>query len=94
MDMQEITNTIEELENGDTTFDNCIKLSALYSVRDNLKSDTRQELEDILPTFRMYSAVKTKYQLKELDKNALIFAMTDMCREITEIKAFLSSSFN
>ena len=84
MDLREITDTIEELENGDTTFDSCIKLSALYNVRDNLKSDTEKALNDILPQFRMYVAVKKKYQLKELSNEDLIFAMKSMCRDIEE----------
>lgn len=84
MDLREITDTIEELENGDTTFDSCIKLSALYNVRDKLKSDTEKELNDILPQFRMYVAVKRKYQLRELTKEDLIFAMKSMCRDVEE----------
>lgn len=91
MDMLEIENTIEELENGPTTFDNAIKLSALYSVRDNLNSDTEKELEDILPQFRMYVAVKKGYQLKELTADDLKFAMRSMCRDIEE---FIETLYN
>lgn len=91
MNLREITDTIEELENGNTTYDNCIKLSALYTVRDNLKSDTEKELNDILPQFRMYVAVKRKYQLKELSKEDLIFAMKSMCRDIEE---FIDTLYN
>lgn len=91
MNLREITDTIEELENGNTTYDNCIKLSALYTVRDNLKSDTEKELNDILPQFRMYVAVKRKYQLKELSKDDLIFAMKSMCRDIEE---FIDTLYN
>ena len=91
MNIKEITDTIEELENGNTTYDNCIKLSALYSVRDNLKSDTRKELGDILPQFKMYVAVKEKYQLGELHKEDLEFAMRSMCRDIEE---FIETLYN
>lgn len=91
MNLREITDTIEKLENGNTTYDNCIKLSALYTVRDNLKSDTEKELNDILPQFRMYVAVKRKYQLKELSKDDLIFAMKSMCRDIEE---FIDTLYN
>ena len=91
MDMQEIENTIEELENGPTTYDSCIKLSALYSVRDNLNSDTAKELDDILPQFRMYVAVKRKYQLGELHDEDLSFAMRSMCRDIEE---FIETLYN
>lgn len=91
MDMLEIKNTIEELENGATTYDNVIKLSALYNVRDNLNSDTEKELEDILPQFRMYVAVKKGYQLKELTEDDLKFAMRSMCRDIEE---FIETLYN
>ena len=91
MDMKEISDTIEELENGTTTFDNCIKLSALYNVRNNLKSDTEKELNDILPQFRMYVAVKKKYQLGELHQEDLEFAMRSMCRDIEE---FIETLYN
>ena len=91
MDMLEVENTIEELENGATTFDNAIKLSALYNIREHMNSDTQKELEDILPQFRMYVAVKTKYQLKELSEDDLKFAMRSMCRDIEE---FLETLYN
>ena len=91
MNMQEIQDTIEELENGNTTYDNCIKLSALYSVRDNLKSDTEKELNDILPQFKMYVAVKKKYQLGELHREDLEFAIRSMCRDIEE---FIETLYN
>lgn len=91
MNLQEINDTIEELENGATTFDSCIKLSALYSVRDNLHSDTQKELEDVLPQFKMYVAVKKKYQLGELHADDLKFAMRSMCRDISE---FLETLYN
>ena len=91
MDMREIENTIEELENGPTTYDNCIKLSALYSVRDNIKSDTRKELDDVLPLFKMYVAVKTKYQLGELPATSLVMGMHDLCKEIHE---FIDTLYN
>lgn len=84
MNIQEITDTIEELENGPTTYDSCMKLASLYTVRDKLHTDTEKELNDILPQFRMYVAVKTKYQLGELKEEDLIFAMKSMCRDIQE----------
>ena len=77
--------------NGATTFDSCIKLSALYSVRDNLHSDTQKELEDVLPQFKMYVAVKKKYQLGELHADDLKFAMRSMCWDISE---FLETLYN
>lgn len=40
MNIQEVYNTIEQLENDVTTFENCFKLASLYTVRDNYE---RQE---------------------------------------------------
>ena len=84
MNMQEVTDTIEELENGSTTYDNCMKLASLYTVRDKFHSDTEKELNDILPQFKMYVAVKTKYQLGQLKAEDLEFAMRSICRDIEE----------
>ena len=68
LNLEEINNTIDQLEEGNTTFDNCIKLSALYIVRDKLQSALQSEiveepevvdaieneLSDILPQYRKY----------------------------------------
>ena len=35
LNIAEIENTIQELENGNTTFDSCIKLASLYIVREH-----------------------------------------------------------
>lgn len=95
LDLQEIKNTIIELENSDTNFANCQKLASLYIVRDNLqKPEIRQdnsvedgvekELSDILPQYQMYVAVKRKYQLGELPRESVLLAMNDVCREVHE----------
>ena len=92
LDIQQITDTINELEQGDTTFDNCIKLSSLYIVRDNFKSDeTTNELDDILPQYRKYCEVKREYQLGNTSKDNVIVAMDRVCKEITE---FINSLYS
>lgn len=97
LSIEEINNTIEELENGNTTFDACIKLSALYNVRDRLTNklpanETEQELSEILPQYKMYCEVKRKYQLNELTSDAVLLSMEDVCREIKEFIQTLYSS--
>ena len=97
LNMDEINNTIEELENGNTTYDACIKLSALYNVRDRLMNketvdETEEELEDILPQYRLYCEVKRKYQLNELTEDAVVLAIKDVCTEVTEFIHTLYSS--
>ena len=46
LNLQEIENTIEELEQGATTFDTCLKLSALYIVRDHIKGTTTRQADE------------------------------------------------
>ena len=99
LNLQEINETIEQLENGATTFDTCSKLASLYIVRDNLTktqepvyNKVETELNDILPQYRMYCEVKRKYQLKELTDQAVYLAMQDVCTEIREFIQTLYSS--
>lgn len=95
LNVNEINNTIEELENSNTTFDTCIKLAALYTVREHLKQpDTvTQELDDILPKYQLYREVKRKYQLHELAESAVQLSIRDVCIEIKEfIQSLYSSS--
>lgn len=97
LSIEEINNTIEELENGNTTFDACIKLSALYNVRDRLTNklpanETEDELNDILPQYKMYCTIKKKYQMHELTEEAVLLSMADVCKEITEFIETMYSS--
>lgn len=91
MNLQEINNTITELENSDTTFSNCQKLADLYIVRNycnkqptRVNNDVLKELNDILPMYSEYCRVKRKYQLKEVTSEAVIDAIHEVAREIKE----------
>lgn len=91
MNIEEISNTIEELENGDTTFVNCQKLASLYIVRENFKIDyqrmvtpVEEELNDILPQYQTYCEVKRRYQLNEVTEPAVIDSLNRVCKEIRE----------
>lgn len=95
LDLEEVENTIHELENADTTFDTCIKLSSLYIVReylnkpvsgviDGLSSAVEEELSDILPSYKKYCRVKRAYQLHETDKEHILVEMQKVCQEIQE----------
>lgn len=103
LDMQEVLNTIEELENAPTTFDSCAKLASLYIIRDRYKApiqpvvdaksnEVRQELSDILPAYKKYCTIKRRYQLHELTEKAVIVEINEVCREITEFIHILYSS--
>lgn len=89
LDLQEIQNTIEMLENGDTTFVNCEKLAALYTVRDHLTTgqadETEKEIRDILPSYRVYAEKKARYLQHELPEDAVVFSLGDLCSEIIDL---------
>ena len=99
LNLQEIDDTIEELENGPTTFDTCIKLSALYNIKEHLQdatmkleNDVEKELSDILPHYRKYVEVKRAFQHSEADKAAVLALMQSVCAEIKEFLMVLYSS--
>ena len=104
LNITEITNTIAELENGDTTFANCQKLASLYIVRDNFNKEDMQEvqtqqvveveheLSDILPQYQKYCEIKRKYQMNEVTENAVINSIDNVCREIAEFLQTLYGS--
>lgn len=93
LNLDEIDSTINELENGPTTFDACAKLASLYAVREHLATNAVEiELNDILPQYKVYCEVKRKYQLNQLTDTAVYNAMEDVCREITEFIQTLYSS--
>lgn len=96
LDLVEIENTIQQLENGETTFDACMKLASLYTVRDRLyqstESDsTEEELQDILPQYKVYKDIKMKYQLQEVTQDKVLSSLDLLC---TEIKEFLHMLYN
>ena len=91
MNIQEIENTITELENSDTTFSNCQKLASLYIVRKYYTIDTSQrsskvikEFNDILPMYSEYCKIKRKYQLNEVSEDVVLKAISEVSREIKE----------
>lgn len=107
LDMQEIDNTIEQLENGTTTFDNCLKLASLYIVREHLKDanltavhhpetgdndEVVKELNDIFPQYHEYIETKRMYQLKQTTEEAVLQKLGYVCKELEEFVSTLYSS--
>lgn len=86
LNLQEIEDSIKDLEESSTTYDNCARLASLYIVRDRLKQDdvVEDELNDVLPSYRQYVKVKRKYQMKETTSEALCTAFNSLCNEINE----------
>ena len=97
MNLQEINNTIIELENSDTTFANCQKLASLYIVKEHLhnvepKTDNIviKEYKDILPMYFNYCSIKKQYQLNQVTEQAVHTATQDVSREI---KGFIQTLY-
>ena len=91
LDIEEIENTIEELENERTTFENCLKLASLYIIRGehskpvyDVGNDVQRELNDILPQYKKYVEVKRRYQLGEVTEKAVENMIKNVCIEISE----------
>lgn len=100
MDINMINDTITELEQDTTSFDNCEKLAALYICKEHLQNTnmrliqgeydgvqpepTTQELKDILPAYIKYVETKKRYQQYEVVDKMLVYAMDNLCAEIVE----------
>lgn len=101
LNIDEINNTIEQLESGATTYDNCIKLSALYNVKEHIENGLKgqinesetvlKEYDDILPQYKSYCDIKRKYQLHETTEQAVEVSIKDVCKEINE---FIHTLYN
>ena len=88
LNLEEINNTITELENGSTTFDACIKLASLYTVRDHanhMDSSVIKEYNDILPQYHKFVEIKRAYQRGELAESAVENSIKMVCVEIFEL---------
>lgn len=99
MDIKIIDGVIKELEESDVTFDNVRELACLYIVRSNLNNDAsvavnsvEKELNDILPRYKDYCEIKRKYQLNEINEEALLQAVKNLCLEIQEFIESLYTS--
>lgn len=96
MDINQVNETIEELENRETTYDTCIKLASLYIVRDKLtKTGQNKEIiphPNIFPQYNNYVENKRKYQLKEVSGECLYSCMNLLCLEISDFVHNLYSS--
>ena len=104
LDLQLVENTIQELENENTTFNNCDKLASLYIVRhfnkdanmtvvnnEQARAVTR-ELSDILPHYEIYVDKKREYQLNKVGEDVVLMSLKAVCREINEFLHTLYSS--
>lgn len=86
LNIKDINETIEQLEQGPTTFEVCNKLATLYTVRKEYgeQNAVSDELNDIMPRYKRYCKTKQQYQLRELGVVMVYQAMADVCSEISE----------
>lgn len=104
LDLDLIEETIQELEQEPTSFENCNTLASLYICRalnknrnmslldtsENVSHDNSYiELADILPAYIRYVDTKRRYQQFEVVDKMLIYAMEDVCKELVEFIADL-----
>ena len=109
LDMEQIEATIKELENGTTTFDNCLKLASLYIVQEHLndanltavhhpetgdKDEVLKELNDIFPQYHEYVEAKKLYQLKQAPHELVLDKLGYVCKELEEFVNVLYTSTN
>lgn len=102
MDLYLIDSTIDELEQGETTFANCEKLASLYIIKEHFKQyplvlrglydEVEDELNDIAPQYKSYCEIKREYQLGKTTKEAVIKSIKGVCKEIEEFLQILYSN--
>ena len=95
MNIKDIEESIIELENGATTFDNAIKLASLYILKENLKPPNDMvgsELQDIFPQYRHYVETRRNFQLGKISEKEMLKILTYLCQEIKEFLEALYAS--
>lgn len=96
MNLAEVNDAIKELQESSLTLSNARNLSALINVRDYLQNSVQrkpdgleQELNDILPQYKEYCAVKRQYQLGRATEDLMIASMRLVCKEVKEFLLIL-----
>lgn len=99
IDLELIDETLHDLLEAPTTFENCEKIAHLYVSQLFAKSVLNRpteasngvldELHDILPAYNKYVETKTRYQKYETVEQMVVIAMQNLCEEITDFIAEL-----
>ena len=107
LDIHEVDKTIQELEDGQTSFATCAKLADLYIVRKYFQTSkemqeeyghdygdahVKEELRDILPSYTEYCDLKKHYQMGEITEKPVLNSLDRMCKEIYEFMETLYRS--
>ena len=96
MNLAEVNDAIKELQESSLTLSNARNLSALITIQSYMKNaiqskpdSLERELNDILPQYREYCAVKRQYQLGRATEDLMIASMRLVCKEVKEFLLIL-----
>lgn len=98
IDLNEIDDTIRDLEGKPTTLENCkiladmITIKQFYTVPAQVTNPVEDELRDILPQYKNYCKIKRRYQLGEASEPQVLNSLKVVCKEIDEFFHTLYSS--
>ena len=83
MNIKDIEESIVQLENSATTFDNALKLASLYILQEHLNpglkrmvDDVETELKDILPGYKNYVLTRRNFQLDKTTEKEVLSTLT------------------
>lgn len=101
LDMELIEDSIVELEQDATSYENCIRLASLYICREinknrnmsvlDTSNDVSHDSNDLFSTYNKYIDAKMRYQQYEVVDKMLIYAMSNLCHELTD---FISNLYH
>ena len=101
LDMELIEDSIAELEQDATSYENCIRLASLYICREinknrnmsalDVSNDVSNDSNDLFSTYNKYIDAKMRYQQYEVVDKMLIYAMSNLCHELTD---FISNLYH
>lgn len=101
LDMELIEDSIAELEQDATSYENCIRLASLYICREinknrnmsvlDTSNDVSNDSNNLFSTYNKYIDAKMRYQQYEVVDKMLIYAMSNLCHELTD---FISNLYH
>ena len=94
LDMELIEDSIAELEQDATSYENCIRLASLYICREinkngnmrtvDTSNDSIREEDCLFTSYNKYVDTKRRYQEYEIVDRLLICAMSNLCDDLLD----------
>lgn len=101
MNINAINAAIEDLEASETAVNTVQELAALYIVKDYMENPEKganlrveREINDILPAYKKYCVIKRRFQVGEVQIEAINTAMKVLCKELGDLLCALYSGTN